>query len=439
MTPEQLDQLTLDLSRDLRADERLLLNYSGETSDFVRLNHNRIRQAGQVTQRYLSLELVLGQRHLSASTTLSGDAASDLATARALLHQLRERVALVPEDPWLNLPEHPSQSERRGENHLPPPELALRQLMRLAEGLDLVGIWASGAIEHGMADSAGSRHWHASYSFNLDWSCYLSGDRAVKNNYAGFAWDEATLARKLTGDRETLAVLERPPISLGPGMYRAYLTPAALAELLDMLAWGDLGLKSQRTRQSALLQLVEGERSFDPQVTLTENHARGLAPQFSDEGFHISEPVPLIVAGRHAGALVNPRSAKEYGVPVNSPGESPAALELAAGNLAGADILTALDTGLLITNLWYCNYSDRNHARITGMTRFATQWVENGRVVGPINVMRFDDTLYHLLGDRLEALTAERELALDPGTYGGRSSSSTLLPGALVRGIALTL
>ena len=98
-----------------------------------------------------------------------------------------------------------------------------------------------------------------------------------------------------------------------------------------------------------------------------------------------------------------------------------------------------LGTGLHIGNLWYLNYADRNDCRVTGMTRFATYWVEDGRPAAPVEVMRFDDSLYHLLGERLEGLTRERELMLSPETYEGRSSASALLPGALVSGIELTL
>ena len=61
-------------------------------------------------------------------------------------------------------------------------------------------------------------------------------------------------------------------------------------------------------------------------------------------------------------------------------------------------MLDALGTGLYIGNLWYLNYSDHPNGRVTGMTRFSTLWVEGGRAVAPAEVMRFDDTLFHLLG-----------------------------------------
>jgi predicted Zn-dependent protease len=76
---------------------------------------------------------------------------------------------------------------------------------------------------------------------------------------------------------------------------------------------------------------------------------------------------------------------------------------------------------------------------MTGMTRFATFWVEGGRVVAPVDVMRFDDTIYRMLGDNLESLTRETELMLDPSSYGSRALTSTTLPGALLREMTFTL
>jgi predicted Zn-dependent protease len=73
------------------------------------------------------------------------------------------------------------------------------------------------------------------------------------------------------------------------------------------------------------------------------------------------------------------------------------------------------------------------------MTRFASFWVENGEIVAPLNVMRFDETLYHILGSNLIALTAEREFIIEADTYEVRSTRSARLPGALVDGFTLTL
>jgi predicted Zn-dependent protease len=188
-----------------------------------------------------------------------------------------------------------------------------------------------------------------------------------------------------------------------------------------------------------LLKLLRGECSFAPAIAVREEHARGLVPRFTPEGFLTPSGVDLIVDGRFEGCLVDARSGKEYGEAVNAAGESPCSLALDPGEIAASDVLRRLDTGLYIGHLWYCNWSDANACRMTGMTRFGTYWVESGQIVAPVAVMRFDDSLYHLFGDRLEGLTCDRELILSAQTYEGRSTESQLLPGVLVSEIALAL
>ena len=109
------------------------------------------------------------------------------------------------------------------------------------------------------------------------------------------------------------------------------------------------------------------------------------------------------------------------------------------GTLAAADALAALGTGIYAGNLHYLNYSDRPAGRMTGMTRFATFWVENGKIVAPIDVLRFDDTIFRMLGTNLEALTAETELLLASDSYHERALASMRLPGVLLSEMTFTL
>ncbi len=176
-------------------------------------------------------------------------------------------------------------------------------------------------------------------------------------------------------------------------------------------------------------------------MTIIENTRDGVAPNFQEAGFIRPDKVVLIENGVYQNCLVSPRSAKEYGVPTNgaSNGETPESVEVAAGDIPAAEILPRLGTGVYINNLHYLNYSDRPACRITGMTRFATFWVENGAIHAPLNVMRFDETLYRMFGENLVGLTAERDLILDSSTYGGRSTSSSRVPGALIEDFTFTL
>ncbi len=425
----------------LQGDEVYTCTFHGEDSDFVRLNHSAIRQPGSVQQRSLSLDLIGGRRHAPGTITLSGDLELDRERLEVLMGELREKLPYLPEDPYLLYATDVTHSELHGDNHLPAAEDAVAALMAAGEGRDLVGIYASGGTYAGFANSLGQRNWFSSYSFNADWSFYYEKDKAVKTAYAGLAWDPAAFDRKVEAALAHLDVLRQPPQTIQPGGYRVYLSPTALYDIVGMLSWGGFGLKDHRTKRTTLLKMVEEDVGLHPSVTLSENTGEGTAPNFQDAGFVKPDRVTLIESGRFGNCLVSPRSAEEYGVPTNgaSGGEAPESIDMAAGTLAYDDILKQLDTGVYMSNVWYLNYSDRSACRLTGMTRFATFWVENGEIRAPLNVMRFDESVYRMLGDQLIDLTAERELILDAGSYFRRSTDSGRVPGALVDGFTFTL
>jgi hypothetical protein len=59
--------------------------------------------------------------------------------------------------------------------------------------------------------------------------------------------------------------------------------------------------------------------------------------------------------------------------------------------------------------------------------------------VAPVNPLRFDDTLYRILGENLFDFTREREMLLSTSTYDERSTASSHLPGALLGSLRFTL
>lgn len=431
--------LSETLFKKLQGDEQLLLSFEGEDSDFVRLNNNKIRQAGCVTQRRLSLDLIEGKRHAEACVELTGDNAQDVKQLLATLNKLREQRGFLPEDPYLNFTTDINHTEFHHDTEVINSHEAIEQILQAGTGLDLVGIFANGSQYAGFANSMGQRNWHSSANFNFDWSCYLTKDKAVKSNYAGFDWQQETLLTKIENCKQQLAVLAKPAKTITPGRYRAYLAPAAVDEIIGMMSWGGFGLKSHRTKSTPLIQMLEKNRTLASTISLRENHARGIAPAFTNSGFIKPKNIQLIENGHYKNCLVSPRSAVEYNDVTNAESEYPSALELAAGDLPNKEILKELGTGLYINNLWYLNFSDRNACQLTGMTRFACFWVENGEIQAPVNVMRFDDSVYDLLGTNLLGLTSERDFILDASSYGQRSNSSIELPGALVKDMCFTL
>ncbi|HSS66572.1 MAG TPA: metallopeptidase TldD-related protein [Gammaproteobacteria bacterium] len=418
--------------------ETVLLNLRAENSDFIRFNQTRVRQAGRVRQARLRASLVCDGRQASASFDLSGSENADRLRLESALAGLRQERAILPLDPYLDFSTAVNDTERTEPAALPGAGEATADIVEAFDGMDMTGIWACGDLCSGFANSLGQRNWHAVGSFNFDWSVH-DGAQSVKQSLAGQSFHREALRAAAAEAKHRLSLLSRPPRRLTPGRYRAYLAPEAMVEILGLLSWGGFGLRSQRTGRSPLMRLADGEVHLDHRVSIVENVASGFAPSFTGEGFIRPDRVPLIDGGRFASCLVDARSGREFDQSVNASVEAPLSLEMAPGALAEEDVFSALDTGIYVSNVWYLNFSDRNACRITGMTRFACLWVEDGVPRGPIEPMRFDDTLYGLLGERLLALSQERPLSLDPDTYEGRSYCSARLPGALVEGLNLAL
>ncbi len=426
---------------NLTPDEGFTILLSGERSAFARLNSGRVRQPGSVTQCNVSLRLLSQGRQASYQFGLSGDKSTDLKRTASALSTLRSTIAHLPADPHLLVATEVSSSEEI--DRTPPPDAAemVDALVEAAGDTDLVGIVAAGTLYRGFANHLGQQNWFERSSYNLDWCLVHEADKAVKSSLAGFVFDRNALEAELARGKARLDILRRPNRNIAPGQYRAWLSPSALNEVLGVLSWGGFGLKALETGNSALRRFWSGQATLSPMVTMFEDVAGGIAPDFQGDGFRCPDRVSLFEDGRMVGALVSPRSAQEYGRSTTGAdgGEQPNSLAMAGGNIPEHEVLERLGTGLYIGNLWYTNFSDRAACRITGMTRFATFWVEGGEIVAPVAVMRFDDTLGHLLGDGLVGLSDTPTFLPSNQTYFERSTQSARLPGALVEGMRFTL
>lgn len=413
-----------------------------ERSDFVRFNHGRVRQAGSVERAVLELRLIAGGAQARHEVTLSGDAAVDRVRIETGLARLRGALEAAEPDPFLVFGETPAASLRVASARPASVDELAHTVCDAASGADLVGFYAGGPMACGLVSSLGHDHWHEAGRWSLEYSVYEGArDRAVKSCVSGTDWSARAVRDDVAASLERARILRRPALRIAPGRHRCYLAPRALADLVEMLAWGGFSMRAQMTGQSPLARLRSGDAAFDARVNIAEDLDAAQAPRFQADGFARPGRLELVRDGRYAASLAAPRSAREFGVDHNgaADAESPEALSVAPGDLDEAQALARLGTGLAVSNLWYLNYSDRAHCRITGMTRFATLWVENGEPVAAVEPMRFDDSLYRVLGTSLEALTAHARAMPDTSSYEWRSFGATRAPGALVSDLDFTL
>ena len=426
-----------------------------ERSEFVRINGARLRQAGRVERAVARIRLVQGDRQAIHQLTLPGLEEGHGELGRSVhdtLAELRHVLADSAPDPLLDVNRDPAQSDDRqalADRESVFDRAAFMKTVADAAGpADLVGFCAAGPLARGFCSATGSRQWYQRERVSFDWSIHLPGDaagggdrKAVKASWSGPSFDADAVSQAIADSRRDAQVMARPVMRLAPGDYRALLSPRALADLLEMLSWGGFSARAHHAGQSPLAWLRSGKSSLSPMLSMAEDLDAGLAPGFQADGYPRPRRTALIDAGRFADWLVSPRTAREYQLAGNAAGdaEMPETLRVQAGSMKSADALAALGTGLSISNFWYLNFSDRPSARVTGMTRFACLWVDNGEPVAPVEAMRFDDSLYRLLGDQLLALGDNAVLMPAGDTYDGRATGGIEVPGALLGGLRFAL
>ena len=439
-TSRLLDAMCERLFANLRPGEDVTVGLEAEETLYLRLNNNRVRQNTDVTQRVLQIRYQGGGRTIDHGMNLSGQVDTDCRSIDAVLERCRLDSAVLPQDPFQVPVQNHGSSREVFRGQLLTPEALISAIVEPAGGCDLVGFYAGGVVISANRNSKGQNHWFETENFFFDYSLY-NGPQAVKGVYAASSWSAPDWAANLERSKASLHLLKRPMQSVQPGAYRSYFAPAAFADLLGMMSWGALSAAAWKQGRSPFKKLMEKELQLSTLLSVSENFGMGLTPRFNDLGEVAPQSLGLIEAGTLSNLLVSSRSAKEYGLQANgaSDHESPRALDVAAGSLADQDILGALGSGLYLSNLHYLNWSDPVSARVTGMTRYACFWVEGGEIVGPINNLRWDESLYNALGPQLLALGSQAEVSPEVGTYSKRSPGGLRAPGALIDAFHFTL
>ena len=430
------------------SEQHFCLSLAAEDSQFTRFNRAKVRQTGQVRDGQLQLTLMTDQQTTTAHVPFIGEFETDWAVIEQAIAALQKDLPHLPVDPYVVLPEVLPEAADQGRSRevrsgkLLSPTSVAETLLAPTQVLDFSGLYAGGLSYRAYSDSAGKRHWFESPSFTLDYSLFgTRPGQAVKGTLAGHQWNPADYRKNITASQQQLALLERPVQAIAKGNYRTYLAPTAVANLMETVAYGGLGEAALRQSHSAFSKLEQGEATLSEQFSLEENFQQIGVPRFNRNGVVAPVQMSIIHQGRWANALVNARSAKEYGKPSNAanPGEYLRAPAVAAGQLSEDQVLTQLGTGLYLSNLHYLNWSDLAAGRITGMTRYACFWVENGEMVAPIENLRFDDNLYRFLGEGLLALTDKPTFSPAVDTYERRSLGGMWTPGMLIDQFRYTL
>jgi predicted Zn-dependent protease len=209
------------------------------------------------------------------------------------------------------------------------------------------------------------------------------------------------------------------PVELPPGRYEVVMEPAAVADVLQMLAVYGFNAKMVLDRQSFL---EIGEAQFDPAVTLVEDASlpESTAIPFDVEGTP-RRRVVLVDRGVSTAVVHDRRTAARAGdgaestghaIPggasfgaiatslrlVPAEGPAPAEVEGPAADSAVAALVAGVERGLLVTDNHYTRVLDPRTLVVTGLTRNGVWLIEDGVITTPVRNFRFTQSYAQALG-----------------------------------------
>ncbi|MEA2424962.1 MAG: hypothetical protein QOH13_1372 [Thermoleophilaceae bacterium] len=309
-------------------------------------------------------------------------------------------------------------------------------------GVEAHGVWSAAEVETAIVSSTGIAATDRVTDAFMKTTCIALSGRSGWANQTAVASgtiDAAALA-EAAAIRATGAFAERPDaVKLPPGEYPVVLAPAAVAEMLDWLAWTAFNGLAHAEERGALVGKL-GQRVVAPSINLSDSprFPSALPRAFDAEGVP-KTPIPLIQDGVAQSVVHDTRSAAlagggarstgHAGEPGGSPwGPLPTNLVLVGGGAADeAELCAPIERGVYVTRLWYTNVVRPNETLITGVTRDGTFLIEDGRIAAPLEDMRLTDSVLRVLA-QTQALTANHVLWNEGEFYGRRFASGTVAP-----------
>ncbi|QOC90439.1 TldD/PmbA family protein [Micromonospora craniellae] len=230
------------------------------------------------------------------------------------------------------------------------------------------------------------------------------------------------------------------PVELAPGHYPVVLEPAAVADLLQNLAWYGFNGKRYAERQSFA---EPGTDQLDPAVTLVDDPLGATGLPFDLEGTPTGA-LTLVDAGTTLAVAHDRRSAAEQGTTSTghaAPGSAtfgplPRNLRLVpsgradavetvgattppSGAVVDADtaaLVSRMERGLLVSDLWYTRVLDPKSLVVTGLTRNGLWLVEDGQVTRAVRDLRFTESYPRALAPG-GVLEVGRRAVRQPGRF----------------------
>jgi len=274
--------------------------------------------------------------------------------------------------------------------------------MAKSKGFKASGLFEAGAEIDAIANTNGLFGFDS--STNVSYSTTVHGPvgsgkaEISRNSYAQINIDE--IAEKAVGN----AAMAQNPVEIEPGDYDVIFEPSAMLEFFAFMLW-NMNARDADEGTTVFADKI-GQKLFSDKVNISIDidDSELPVPIFGDAGLAV-RPRAWVKDGVLERLRYSRYWAKEKGLEPD-PSLYPAFMR--GEDRSIDDLVKMCKKGLLVKNLWYIRYVDRKELLLTGMTRDGVFLIEDGKIVGPVKNMRWNESPIHFLDNVVAMSRAER-------------------------------
>ncbi len=392
----EIAKKVLSLSKAVETEVLLFVTDRGLT----RFANSQIHQNMGWEDLGISVRVVLGKRIGVASTNSFAPGA-----LRDVVKRAQDLAKLQKEDPHFKSLPKPGKIKKSGQvfeqSTVSERASAVSIILRLAKAKKITasGAFDSVVTEIAVANSNGVWAYHTSSASDL--STILLGETST-----GFG---AQLGRHvkhidaLDVARRAIDKVEKSanPIEVEAGVWDVILEPQAVNEMISFFSWMGPNARLYYEQASPFSGKL-GEQVVGQNITIVDDplDKSGFPMHFDFEGVPKSKLTiiekgvlaNLVYDSYHAGKHGGKNTAHALPAP-NVWGPMPLHLKIEPGKLNLEEMIRSVKKGLLVTRFWYVRVLNPRSLTITGMTRDGTFLIKNGKIVGGVKNLRFNQSI----------------------------------------------
>jgi predicted Zn-dependent protease len=386
-----------------RADQARVNISSGEDGN-TRFAVNQISTAGDVANVTVVVTSAFGNQVASATTNRLDDE-----SLRRVVETSEQLARLVPEDPEymaeLGPQQYPDADSLFDSTADLDPEVRARAVRDVTDPAARRNLISTGFLVHRAGSNAVATS-RGLFAYNQDSRVNFTTTVRTQDG-TGSGWAGTSVHDWNDLDTATLgevaikkALDSQNPRAVEPGRWTVVMEPTAVGNMVNLMV-NQFGARAADEGRSFFSRpgggTRIGERFIDERVTLYSdpNDPQLFSAPFDNEGLPNRR-----VTWVENGTLRSLNYDRFWAAQRNAdPTGFPSGFYMSGGNATLDEMIRSTERGLLLTRFWYIRGVDPRTILFTGLTRDGTFLIENGRVVHPVQNLRWNESPIFMLNN----------------------------------------